>query len=171
MSDIIDLEKTIDYPSQNRRVLQERLDEREGIESDRYTDSKRRKEEVHQQRKTEEMKVSTQERFLCQDLQRLIQKFFRFKKKLLGISKWQAYDSKDRRSIRFQKVVPMGLRTRISELQNEECRLRELMRSERETVRGFTRNLQGTEGHPVSGAGSPRAAEWSLLRVISVARI
>ncbi|MEE2924812.1 MAG: SMC family ATPase [bacterium] len=120
MSEIIDLEKKQSIIQVKIESLQERLDEREGIESDLQRQQERY-EEVHQQRKTEEMKVSTQERFR-QDLQRLIQSFSDLRKNYLG------YEYKRRlkiAGIRFQKLY-YGLRNRISELQNEECRLREL---------------------------------------------
>ena len=119
MADIIDLEKKQSIIQVKIESLQERLDEREGIESD-LSRQQERYEEVHQQRKTEEMKVSTQERFR-QDLQRLIQKFSDLRKNYLG------FEYKRRlkiAAVRFQKLY-IGLRTRISELQNEECRLRE----------------------------------------------
>lgn len=119
MADIIDLEKKQSIIQVKIESLQERLDEREGIESD-LSRQQERYEEVHQQRKTEEMKVSTQERFR-QDLQRLIQKFSDLRKNYLG------FEYKRRlkiAAVRFQKLY-LGLRTRISELQNEECRLRE----------------------------------------------
>ena len=119
MADIIDLEKKQSIIQVKIESLQERLDEREGIESD-LSRQQERYEEVHQQRKTEEMKVSTQERFR-QDLQRLIQKFSDLRKNYLG------FEYKRRlkiAAVRFQKLY-LGLRTRISELQDEECRLRE----------------------------------------------
>ena len=62
MTEIIDLEKTQSIIQVKIESLQERLDEREGIESDLHRQQERYGE-VHQQRKTEEMKVSTQERF------------------------------------------------------------------------------------------------------------
>ncbi len=120
MTDIIELEKKQSIAQVRIEGLQERLDEREVIESDLQRQQERY-EEVHQQRKTEEMKVSTQERFR-KDLQRLIQGFTDLRKDYLG------YEYKRRlkiAAIRFQKLYS-GLRLRISELQKEESRLREL---------------------------------------------
>ena len=114
MSDIIELEKKQSIAQVRIEGLQERLDEREVIESDLQRQQERY-EEVHQQRKTEEMKVSTQERFR-RDLQRLIQGFTDLRKDYLG------YEYKRRlkiAAIRFQKLYS-GLRLRISELQKEE---------------------------------------------------
>ena len=99
MADIIDLEKKQSIIQVKIESLQERLDEREGIESD-LSRQQERYEEVHQQRKTEEMKVSTQERF-HQDLQRLIQKFSDLRKNYLG------FEYKRRlkiAAVRFQKL-------------------------------------------------------------------
>ncbi len=120
MSDIIELEKKQSIAQVRIEGLQERLDERGVIESD-LARQQERYQEVHQQRKTEEMKVSTQERFR-QDLQRLIQSFSDLRKDYLG------YEYKRRLKIaalRFQKLYS-GLRLRISELQSEEFHLREL---------------------------------------------
>ena len=118
MSEIIDLEKQ-SIIQVKIESLQERLDEREGL-SLTYIDSKNVMKRFINN-KTEEMKVSTQERFR-QDLQRLIQNFSDLRKNYLG------YEYKRRLKIagvRFQKLY-YGLRNRISELQNEECRLRQL---------------------------------------------
>lgn len=144
ITEIIELEKQESIIQVRVEGLQERLDERGAIESDLQRQQERY-EEVHQQRKTEEMKVSTQERFR-QDLQRITNCFNDLRKDYLG------FELKRRLGIaasRFQKLYN-GLRVRIEELQHEESRLRELCTKKEEQFdvsREIFRELKAIQSH------------------------
>lgn len=144
MAEIIELEKQESIIQVRVEGLQERLDERGLIESDLQRQQERY-DEVHQQRKTEEMKVSVQERFR-QDLQRLTNCFADLRKDYLG------FEFKRRLGIaasRFQKLYN-GLRVRIEQLQNDETRLRELCAVKEEQFdvsREIFRELKAIQGH------------------------